>query len=103
VKEAQNKMPNNVWETVSAFSNTSGGWIVFGVKQKGKRFEVQGVENGEKTESDFLNILRNGQKFNTKKPKHHQVLQIRQVGGERGLWHTQDDGLGAVDWRESDF
>ncbi len=28
VKEAQNKMPNNVWETVSAFSNTSGGWIV---------------------------------------------------------------------------
>ena len=24
VKEAQNKMPNNVWETVSAFSNTSG-------------------------------------------------------------------------------
>ena len=66
VKEAQNKLPNNVWETVSAFSNTSGGWIVFGVKQKGKRFEVQGVENGEKTESDFLNILRNGQKFNTK-------------------------------------
>lgn len=64
VKEAQNKMPNNVWETVSAFSNTSGGWIVFGVKQKGKRFEVQGVENGEKTESDFLNTLRNGQKFN---------------------------------------
>lgn len=65
-KEAQDKLPDNVWETVSAFSNTSGGWIVFGIKQKGKRFEVQGVNNGEKTESDFLNILRNGQKFNTK-------------------------------------
>lgn len=25
VKEAQNKLPDNVWETVSAFSNTSGG------------------------------------------------------------------------------
>jgi ATP-dependent DNA helicase RecG len=66
VKEALDKMPDNVWETVSAFSNTSGGWVVFGIKQKGKRFEVQGVNNGEKTESDFLNTLRNGQKFNTK-------------------------------------
>ena len=66
VKAAQDKLPENVWETVSAFSNTSGGWIVFGVVQKGKRFEVQGVNNGEKTESDFLNTLRNGQKFNHK-------------------------------------
>ena len=66
VKEAQDKLPDNAWESVSAFSNMSGGWIVFGIKQKGKRFEVQGVNNGEKTESDFLNILRNGQKFNTK-------------------------------------
>lgn len=65
-KEALNKIPTNVWESVSAFSNTSGGWIVFGVKQKGKRFDVQGVNNGEKTESDFLNTLRNGQKFNFK-------------------------------------
>ena len=64
VKEAREKMPDNVWETVSAFSNVSGGWIVFGVRQKGKHFFIEGVENGEKTESDFLNTLRNGQKFN---------------------------------------
>ena len=32
-KEAKDKVPSNVWESVSAFSNTSGGWIVFGVKQ----------------------------------------------------------------------
>lgn len=63
-KEALEKLPNNVWESVSAFSNTSGGWIVFGVKQQGRKFLVQGVNNGEKTESDFLNTLRNGQKFN---------------------------------------
>lgn len=63
-KEAREKMPDNVWETVSAFSNVSGGWIVFGVKQKGKHFFIEGVENGEKTETDFLNTLRNGQKFN---------------------------------------
>ena len=60
-KRAQNKLPDDVWTTVSAFSNASGGWIVFGINQVGKRFEIQGVNNGEKTESDFLNTLRNGQ------------------------------------------
>ena len=53
-----------MWETVSAFSNTSGGWIVLGIKQNGKRFEIQGVSDGEKMESDFLNVLHGGQKFN---------------------------------------
>lgn len=38
--------------------------FIFGVKQQGKQFEINGVNNGEKTESDFLNTLRNGQKFN---------------------------------------
>ena len=73
-KAAQDKLPDDVWATVSAFSNTSGGWIVFGINQKGKRFEIQGVNNGEKMESDFLNTLRNGQKFNMRlsaKPKKY--------------------------------
>lgn len=63
-KASQNKLSEDVWSTVSAFSNTSGGWIVFGVSQYGKRFEIIGVDNGEKVESDFLNTLRSGQKFN---------------------------------------
>ena len=53
-KASQNKLSEDVWSTVSAFSNTSGGWIVLGIKQEGKKFEIQGVNNGEKTESDFL-------------------------------------------------
>lgn len=65
-KEAQNRVPASVWETVSAFSNTSGGWIVFGIKQCGKTFEIQGVSDGEHIESDFLNTLRSGQKMNCK-------------------------------------
>lgn len=62
-KEARAEVPKSSWETVSAFANTSGGWLVFGIKQIGKRFEVQGVTNGEKIEQDFLNVLR-GEKFN---------------------------------------
>lgn len=74
-KESKDKLPDNVWDTVSSFSNTSGGWIVFGIKQDGKKFEIQGLNNGEKTESDFLNTLRGGQKFNMRlsaKPKKYR-------------------------------
>ncbi|MDE6681493.1 MAG: ATP-binding protein, partial [Muribaculaceae bacterium] len=63
VKAAKSELPKNIWESVSAFSNTSGGWIVLGVKQSGKTFEIQGVDNIEKLEQDFLGTLRS-EKFN---------------------------------------
>lgn len=68
VKEAKNDIPKSAWETVSAFSNTSGGWIIFGIKEAksaGKSiFEIQGVEHSEKLEQDFVNVLRSSGKFN---------------------------------------
>jgi ATP-dependent DNA helicase RecG len=38
VKTARSEVPKNSWQTVSAFSNTAGGWLVFGVKQTGKKY-----------------------------------------------------------------
>ena len=64
VKEAKSEIPKNVWETVSAFANTAGGWIVFGIKQNKDKFEIQGVQKPEKIEQDFCSILRNRSKFN---------------------------------------
>ena len=62
-KTAKTELPKNTWDTVSSFSNTSGGWILCGVAQHGKKFEIEGIDNGEKIESDFNSTLRNG-KFN---------------------------------------
>ncbi|MDR0874455.1 MAG: ATP-binding protein, partial [Prevotellaceae bacterium] len=66
VKTARTDVPKDVWETVSAFSNTSGGWIVFGVSQKKKTFDIVGVDDVEKLENDMLTTLRSKTKFNIK-------------------------------------
>ncbi|KAA6324217.1 hypothetical protein EZS27_026429 [termite gut metagenome] len=64
VKEAFVELPKNIWETVSAFSNTSGGWIILGIAQHGKIYEITGVGNPEKTEQDLVTVLRSQNKFN---------------------------------------
>jgi len=64
VKKASSELPKDIWETVSAFSNTSGGWIVLGISQTGKTFEVTGVSHPEKIEQDFTTTLRARNKFN---------------------------------------
>jgi len=66
VKEAKSEVPKSSWETVSAFSNTSGGWLIFGVKKEGKEYAIQGVSNAEKLSQDFIGVLRSGEKFNKK-------------------------------------
>ena len=65
VKEAKTEVLKSAWETVSAFSNTAGGWIIFGVKKERKNYRVIGVDNPGKIEQDFITTLR-GNKFNKK-------------------------------------
>ncbi len=73
--EAKSEVPKNSWETVSAFCNTAGGWLVFGVSKKGKEYEIIGVSCPEKIEQDFLTTLR-GDKFNKSikaEPKKYDI------------------------------
>src|SRR5665648_106375 len=65
VKEAKTFIPKSSFETVSAFSNTDGGWLVFGISQVNKTFKVSGVEDAEKIEPDLTTVLR-VEKFNQK-------------------------------------
>ena len=68
VKEASGGLPKSMWETVSAFSNTEGGWIILGVKEKktadGSVYVVNGVPNPEQMEQDIITTLRSRTKFN---------------------------------------
>ena len=64
VKKSSHDLPANVWETVSAFSNTSGGWLVLGVTQTGKTYEITGLTHPAKIEQDLTSTLRSRGKFN---------------------------------------
>ena len=63
-KEARTDVPKSAFETVSAFANTHGGRLVFGVAQRGQAYEVTGVENPEKVQNDFLSVLHADAKIN---------------------------------------
>lgn len=69
VKEASGGLPGSMWETVSAFSNTAGGWIVVGAKEKksdtGSSYIITGVPDPEKLEESIMTTLRSRTKFNT--------------------------------------
>ena len=55
-KKAQRDVPKNAYETVSAFSNTAGGYLVFGVKDTEGNFEIVGVIEVDKVQNDFLEL-----------------------------------------------
>ena len=63
-KEARRAVPRNAYETVSAFANTEGGWLVFGVRDRAGGFEIVGVLDVDRVQNDFLSVLRSGQKLN---------------------------------------
>ena len=63
-KEARNAAPRSAYETVSAFANTAGGWLVFGVRDHGGTLEMVGVMQVDKVQNEFLSTLRSRQKIN---------------------------------------
>jgi len=75
VKKAENSIPKSTWESVSAFANTNGGYIVFGVEEKDGHFVINGVKNPEKIQNDFLTTLR-GEKFNIPLSAKPTILEI---------------------------
>jgi ATP-dependent DNA helicase RecG len=69
VKEASGGVPKSMWETVSAFSNCAGGWIVLGAKEirikSSAEYEIVGVNRPDKLEQEVIGTLRSVSKFNT--------------------------------------
>ena len=80
-KEAVHAVPKAAYETVSAFANTAGGRLVFGVRDRGGSFEVVGVIAVDKVQNEFLSALRSGTKLN------------RAVSVAESMFETEDKTL----------
>ncbi|MEA3641735.1 MAG: putative DNA binding domain-containing protein [Lamprobacter sp.] len=76
VKRAAGGVPKDAYTTVSAFANTAGGWIVFGVKEVKRRFEIVGVDDPDGMQNDFLGGCRSTEKFSrpVEVRPHHFVI-----------------------------
>jgi ATP-dependent DNA helicase RecG len=66
-KKAHRDVPKDAYSTVSAFANTQGGWVLFGVSEDKGRLEVSGVDPAafDRVQDAFLTTLRSGQKLNS--------------------------------------
>lgn len=58
-KRAENKVPEDMWETYSAFANSGGGLIILGVDDDGK---IRGVQNASRMLDKIVNDLNNRSK-----------------------------------------
>jgi ATP-dependent DNA helicase RecG len=74
-KKAQRGVPNDAYESVSAFANTAGGHLVFGVEDNKGSFQIVGVIAVDKVQNDFLSCLRSLGKFNRSIPVQESTLE----------------------------
>ena len=61
-KEAAWAVPKDALSTASAFANTAGGHLVFGIKEGSGTFTVSGVIDADKVQNDFLGQVRDRNK-----------------------------------------
>ncbi|WP_043741287.1 MULTISPECIES: RNA-binding domain-containing protein [Pseudomonadota] len=75
-KEAAWAVPKDALSTVSAFANTAGGHLVFGVKQANGTFTVTGVTDADKMQNDFLGQVRDVNKVSIRLPINGTAHQL---------------------------
>jgi len=74
-KLSATKLSKDIWETVSAFSNTEGGTILLGYKEEKGKFIPVGVDNPGKILDDFSSTLP--QKFNFCPLAKAQIVNVQ--------------------------
>ena len=65
-KKAQRSVPNDAYVTVSAFANTAGGCLLFGISEDSGKLIISGVDPDalDRVQNDFLSTMRSGDKLN---------------------------------------
>ena len=77
-KKARDDVPDNVYRTVSAFANTDGGWLIFGISDEGVPHNITGVtpDKVDEVQGAFLSALNSDNKLSTRieaRPYHYEI------------------------------
>ena len=75
-KAAAWEVPKSAMSTVSAFANTAGGHIVFGVQESNGKFVVSGVTDADRVQNTFLGWLRDSNKISLFLPVTGQPMNM---------------------------
>ncbi|MFO7832232.1 MAG: putative DNA binding domain-containing protein [Desulfuromonadaceae bacterium] len=80
-RDGKGALPKDFWETYSAFANTRGGVVLFGIKEKPKgNFSIVGVQQPEKVIADLFNTLNNPNKVSVNL-LHDSDVEVLDIGG----------------------
>lgn len=63
VKAARGGLPNAIWETISAFANTDGGWLVLGISERDDTHVIEGVADPRAMVQQIHELMRNRAKI----------------------------------------
>jgi ATP-dependent DNA helicase RecG len=75
-KESANGVSKSAYTTVSAFANTKGGWLLFGVAEDKTGLVVKGVNDPDRIHNECLTTCRSSEKFSrpvTVHPHQHEL------------------------------
>ena len=90
-KKAESNVPNSVWETYSAFANTAGGTIIFGIEEHNKekdpekRFTISSIENPQARIKEFWDNINNSKKVNVNILRDSDVGTC-EINGKTIIW-----------------
>ena len=78
-KRGKGGFPSDFWLTYSAFSNSDGGVIILGVREKNNNFYPEGLskEKVDEYEKIFWDLVNNPQKINRKHITNEDVIKER--------------------------
>ena len=83
-KDGKGALPNDMWESYSAFANTDGGTIILGLKEKKGRFSISGIENIEQVRTDLFNLGNNKNKVSLNIISNNDVKEVN-IDGKKLL------------------
>jgi len=61
-RDGKGQLPKDFWPTYSAFTNTHGGIIFLGIREKQGRFSLNGIADPQRIITDLFNTINNPQK-----------------------------------------